>query len=98
MVFGQLIHRESLSDTMLCLSATTDKLHHLGIGEVVSLSTLSKANEKHDWLDLMPFQRDSFYVLDHGYTNFERLYRMHASGAFLVIRAKDNFHFNRAIA
>ena len=49
MVFGQLTHRESLSDTMLCLSANADKLYHLGIGEAVSLSTLSKANEKRDW-------------------------------------------------
>ena len=49
MVFGQLTHRESLSDTMICLSANADKLYHLGIGESVSLSTLSKANEKRDW-------------------------------------------------
>jgi hypothetical protein len=181
MVFGQLTHRESLSDTMLCLSANADKLYHLGIGDAVSLSTLSKANEKRDWqifsdfamiliaeakqlyavdqgevelsnevfaidatiidmclsvfswakfrttkaaiklhtqlnvktgipefihittgkvhevnvLDLMSYQRDGFYVLDRGYTDFKRLYRIHTSGAFFVIRAKDNLHFNR---
>jgi len=181
MVFGQLTHRESLSDTMLCLSANADKLYHLGIGEAVSLSTLSKANEKRDWqifsdlamvliaeakqlyvddqgeveltndvfaidatvidmclsvftwakfrttkaavklhtqlnvktgipefiyittgkvhevniLDLMSFQKDGFYVLDRGYTDFKRLYHIHTSGAFFVIRAKDNLHFNR---
>lgn len=49
MVFGQLTHRESLRDTMLCLSANAEKLYHLGIGEAVSISTLSKANEKRDW-------------------------------------------------
>ena len=49
MVFGQLTQRESLRDTMLCLSANADKLYHLGIGEVVSHSTLSTANEKRDW-------------------------------------------------
>jgi hypothetical protein len=45
MAFGQLTHRESLSDTLLCLSANAAKMYHLGVGEVVSKSTLSKANE-----------------------------------------------------
>ncbi len=45
-------------------------------------------------LDIMSFQRDGFYVLDRGYKDFERLYRIHTSGAFFVFRAKDNLHFN----
>ncbi len=45
MAFGQLTHRESLSDTLLCLKANTNKLYHLGIGDLVAKSTLSKANE-----------------------------------------------------
>jgi len=45
MAFGQLTHRESLSDTVLCLKANENKLYHLGIGEVVSLTTISRANE-----------------------------------------------------
>lgn len=45
MAFGQLTHRESLSDTMLCLKANSKKLYHLGIDEIVAKSTLSKANE-----------------------------------------------------
>ncbi|MFM7485317.1 MAG: IS4 family transposase [Cytophagales bacterium] len=49
MVFGQLTQRESLRDTMLCLTANADKLYHLGIGEAVSHSTLSTANENRDW-------------------------------------------------
>ena len=48
MVFGQLTHRESLSDTILCLKANANKLYHIGIGEIVSKSTLSTANEKRD--------------------------------------------------
>lgn len=48
MVFGQLTHRESLSDTILCLKANTNKLYHIGIGEIVSKSTLSTANENRD--------------------------------------------------
>ncbi len=181
MLFGQLTHRESLRDTMLCLSANADKLYHLGIGDVVSISTLSKANEKRDWqiyadyamvliteakalyvdhhgeielsnqvfaidatvidlclsvfswakfrstkaavklhtqlnvktaipefihittgkvhevnvLDIISFQRDSFYVLDRGYTDFKRLFHIHQCGAFFIIRAKDNLNFKR---
>lgn len=45
MAFGQLTHRESLSDTMLCLKANSGKLYHLGIGSVVAVSTISRANE-----------------------------------------------------
>jgi len=181
MLFGQLTHRESLRDTMLCLSANSDKLYHLGIGDAVSISTLSKANEKRDcqiyadfamvliaqakhlyvddqgelelsnqvfaidatvidlclsvfsWakfrstkaaiklhtqlnvktaipefiqittgnvhevnvLDIMSFQRDSFYVIDRGYTDFKRLFHIHQCGAFFIIRAKDNLNFKR---
>jgi hypothetical protein len=45
MAFGQLTHRESLSDTVLCLKANSGKLYHLGIGNIIAKSTLSKANE-----------------------------------------------------
>ena len=49
MAFGQLTHRESLSDTIVCLSANSQKLFHLGVGAAVSKSTLSKANENRNW-------------------------------------------------
>ncbi len=49
MAFGQLTHRESLSDTIICLTANAGKLYHLGIGEVISKTTLSRANESRDW-------------------------------------------------
>ena len=48
MAFGQLTHRESLSDTIVCLRANTGKLYHLGIGQAIAKSTLSKANENRD--------------------------------------------------
>lgn len=182
MIFGQLTHRESLSDTVLCLSANGSKLYHLGIGVAFSKSTLAKANENRDFriyldlamlligeakklylkdnelevnlesnvfaidattidmclsvfswakfrttkagirlhtqldlktsipefieitnaavhelnvMDLIKYQTDSFYILDRGYTDFERLYRIHLNEAFYIIRAKDNLHFNR---
>ena len=45
MSFGQLTHRESIRDTLICLKANADKLYHMGIGNVVSVSTLTRANE-----------------------------------------------------
>lgn len=180
MVFGQLTHRESLSDTILCLKANANKLYHIGIGEAIAKSTLSTANENRDWrifadfawvlikeaqtlyagekdlelsidnpvfaidastidmclslfqwanfrstkagiklhvqldlrsaipefiqitpaaihevniLDTISYQIDSFYILDRGYIDYERLYRIQTSKAFFVIRAKDNMHF-----
>lgn len=49
MSFGQLTHRESLSDTTLCLKLQQDKLYHLGIGKPFHKSTISRANETRDW-------------------------------------------------
>src|SRR3979409_1365089 len=49
MAFGQLTHRESLSDTITCLAANKEKLHHLGIGRSIAKSTLSRANENRNW-------------------------------------------------
>jgi DDE family transposase/uncharacterized protein DUF4372 len=182
MAFGQLTHRESLSDTILCLHANAGKLYHLGIGQAIAKSTLSNANESRDnrifsemamilieeakslylnesdldvelknnvfaidatvidvclsafsWakfrttkggvkvhvqldlktaipefiqitpaaihevniLDNIVFQPDSFYVLDRGYTAFDRLYQIHKAKAFFIIRAKDNLNFSR---
>ena len=43
MAFGQLTHRESLTDTMICLKANSGKLYHSGIGQLVEVSTVSRA-------------------------------------------------------
>ena len=182
MAFGQLTHRESLSDTILCLKANADKMYHLGIGEVVAKSTLSTANENrssliyqqlainlineakqlylkendlevqlqdnvfaidsttidlclstfywatfrttkagirlhtqldlktsipefilfsnasvHDVnvLDLIAFEANSFYIMDRGYVDYKRLYKVQLCGAFYVTRAKDNMNYRR---
>ena len=182
MAFGQLTHRESLSDTILCIGANSNKLYHLGIGSAISKSTLSKANENRDWriyqdygllliaqakvlyvgtsqleidirnnvfnidstlidlcltlypwakfrkhkaavklhtmidaktsipefihisdgkmhdvnvLDMITFLPDSFYIMDRGYLDFKRLYRIHKAGAFFITRAKRGFNFKR---
>jgi IS4 transposase len=37
----------------------------------------------------------AFYVMDRGYLDFERLYRLHQAASFFVTRAKSNFKFKR---
>ncbi len=182
MAFGQLTHRESMTDTLICLKANASKMYHMGIGEVVSISSLSRANEnrsyliyeelamllikeaKHlylndddlevtlkdnvfaidattidlclstfDWanfrstkagiklhtqldlktaipefilstnasvhdvnvLDVINFEANSFYVMDRGYVDYQRLYKINLCGAFFVTRAKDNMNYRR---
>ena len=182
MSFGQLTHRESLSDTILCIRANSKKLYHLGIGSAISKSTLSKANENRDWriyqdfallvidqakvlyqgdsqlaidyknnvfiidsttidlclslypwakfrkakaavkihtkmdaktsipdfvhisdgkmhdvnvLDMITILPYSFYVMDRGYLDFSRLYRIHTADAYFLTRTKKNFNFER---
>jgi len=182
MVFGQLTNREGIRDIINCLKAHQKKLYHLGIKNLVSHSTLSRANENRDWriwsdfasylielvrplylkendfvldlentvyaldastidlclkvfpwakfrkkkaaiklhtlmdlrgnipvfiditdgkvhdvniLDSLFFEEDSFYIIDKGYYDFERLYRIKKSKAFFVIRAKKNLKFKR---
>ena len=45
MAFGQLTHRESIRDTLICLEANSDKLYHMGIGNAIAVSTLTRVNE-----------------------------------------------------
>lgn len=47
--FGQLSHRESLRDIVLCLNSHSSKLYHLGLTNGVKKSTLSEANSTRDW-------------------------------------------------
>jgi len=182
MAFGQLTHRESLSDTIVCLKANADKMYHLGIGDVVAKSTLAVANEKRSYviyydlamllirqakelyigetdlevalennvfaidattidlclstfhwatfrstkagiklhtqldlktaipefihfstasvhdvnaLDFVCFEANSFYVMDRGYVDYKRLYKIHCCDAFYITRAKENMNCRR---
>lgn len=182
MAFGQLTHRESLSDTLMCLKANTHKMYHLGIGATVAISTLSRANENRSYLifedlamlliqqtkqlyvgdnqlamsiennvfaidattidlclstfywaifrstksgirlhtqlnlktsipefilftnadvhevnalDIILFEANSFYIMDRGYVDYKRLYKIHLCQAFFVTRAKDNMNYRR---
>ena len=182
MLFGQLTYRESIRDIINCLEAHKGKVYHLGITQLVSHSTLTRANESRDWriwsdfasyligvarplyledndftldldntvyaldastidlclsvfkwakfrkkkgavklhtlmdlrgnipvfiaittgkvhdvniLDEIIFEAGAFYIVDKGYYDFERLYRVEQQKAFFVIRAKRNLKFKR---
>jgi hypothetical protein len=182
MAFGQITHRESISDTILCLKANANKMYHLGIGDVVAVSTITRANENRPYLiyeelamllikeakqlyiddddlevslkgnvfaidattidlclsafywatfrstkggiklhtqldlktsipefilfsnaavhdvnvlDVITFEANSFYIMDRGYVDYRRLYKIHLCDAFFVTRAKDNMNYRR---
>lgn len=44
-------------------------------------------------LDEIPVYPDCYYVMDRGYLDFERLYRLHILGAFFVTRLKSNTRY-----
>lgn len=48
-----------------------------------------------DWLVL---EAGSFYIMDRGYLDFDRLYQMTKALAFFVTRAKSNLNFKRVLS
>ena len=46
-------------------------------------------------LDQLVWEAGSFYIMDRGYLDFARWYRLHQCGAFFVTRAKQNFRCAR---
>jgi hypothetical protein len=46
-------------------------------------------------LDELWFEPGAFYVMDKGYLDFARLFRLHRHAAFFVIRAKSNLAYTR---
>lgn len=46
-------------------------------------------------LDFLPIEAGAFYIMDRGYLDFARLYKMHQCGAFFVTRAKSNMNARR---
>ncbi len=74
------------------------KLHTLldlrGSIPVVVVITHGKIHDV-NILDQIVIEPGAFYVVDRGYLDFARLHRIHTSGAFFVIRAKQNFRFRR---
>ncbi len=181
--FGQLTHRESLRDIIVCLESQKEKLYHLGFASLkINRSTLSDANNQRDWriyrdlaqllitearkiyfddnefklelkgtfyaldsstielclnlfkwakfvktksavklhllldlkgniptffcitdgkthdvkfLDMIDFEAGAYYIMDRGYLDYERLFKINSSGAFFITRAKSNLSFER---
>ena len=46
-------------------------------------------------LDLLKYESGGYYILDRGYIDYQRLYRIHLHSAFFVTRTKSNFRFKR---
>jgi len=46
-------------------------------------------------LDFLPIEAGAFYVMDRGYLDFSRLYKLHQVGAFFVTRAKRGMDARR---
>src|SRR6266513_1785914 len=74
------------------------KLHTLldlrGSIPTVVIITHGKVHEV-NILDQLSFEAGAFYVMDRGYLDFARLYKLHLASAFFVTRAKKRFDFRR---
>ena len=46
-------------------------------------------------LDALTYEAGSFYIMDKGYIDFTRLYKLNCSKAHFVTRAKENMQFRR---
>ena len=46
-------------------------------------------------LDHLKYETGGYYILDRGYLDFRRLYRIHRHEAYFVTRSKSNTQFNR---
>lgn len=48
-----------------------------------------------NFLDLIKFEIGAYYIMDRGYVDYGRLYKIHQAGAFFVTRAKTNTVWKR---
>jgi hypothetical protein len=65
-------------------------------GNIPSFIHISEGN-LHDVhaLDMILPEAGAIYLMDRGYVDFARLYRLHQAGAFFVTRAKSNLNAHR---
>lgn len=74
------------------------KLHTLldlrGNIPTVVIITHGKVHEV-NILDQLSFEAGAFYVMDRGYLDFARLFKLHLASAFFVTRARKRFAFQR---
>jgi hypothetical protein len=71
--------------TLLDLRGAIPAFIHVSDGKMADVNVL----------DIMPVEAGSFYVMDRGYLDFARLYRLHQAGAFFVTRAKRGMNARR---
>lgn len=74
------------------------KLHtvldlHSALPDFVDFSP-SRQHDVH-LLDRIAIEPGAIYVMDRGYLDFERLFRLHCAGAHFLMRAKKNLRFHR---
>jgi len=58
------------------------------------LITNSKVHDV-NFLDSLEFEAGAFYVMDRGYFDFERLWKINQAQAYFLIRLKDNIKWER---
>jgi hypothetical protein len=46
-------------------------------------------------MDVIPYEKDAYYVFDRGYVDYTRLHKINQLSAFYVVRAKSNLKFRR---
>jgi hypothetical protein len=65
-------------------------------GNIPSFFLITKA-KTHDinFLDILEFETGAFYIMDRGYFDFERLFKINNAKAFFVIRAKKSISWVR---
>jgi Domain of unknown function (DUF4372)/Transposase DDE domain len=71
--------------TLLDLRGNIPSFIHISDGKLHDVNILDQ---------LIP-EAGSFYVMDRGYIDFQRLYRLHQAGSFFVTRAKRNMDAQR---
>jgi len=71
--------------TQLDLHGSIPSFVHVSGGQIHDLA----------FLDEIDFEPGAFYVMDKGYTDFRRLFRIHEERSFFVIRAKHNLAYWR---
>ncbi len=71
--------------TLLDLRGNIPSFIHISNGKMADVNVL----------DILPVEAGSFYIMDRGYVDFDRLYRLHQAGAFFVTRAKRGMNARR---
>ncbi len=71
--------------TLLDLRGNTPCWVHVTTGKVHDVNVL----------DILPVEPGAFYIMDRGYLDFARLFRLSQQGAFFITRAKSNTKMKR---